>query len=530
MHLRNTLFAFGLIVLAMLPDPAAAANRRQSIEELTDESEKVVLGAVVSQNSYWTQDSLIYTDVVISPDVTILGDDEGTVVVQVPGGTVGDTQMTVSDAPEFKQGERVLLFLKRNKDRYEVSGRDAGKHQAGSEEAAAALEVVFQKLEKKSRQKQDYKRALAQEYLNRDAATTTTTSTATTSSCYIISALKWPTGSATFKIGPSVPVIWTNSINAAASTWSNAGAAIRLSNSSTSVNELSYLDLVGKYGSSYANTYAVATVWSNTYTNQITKASIEVNTRFQWSTTAQANMADVQNILTHEFGHWMRMADIYSPSTCGEATMWGTAFLGETKKRTLDQADINGLISLYGRTSTIAAPVLSAPANGGTGVSRTPSLVWGAAAGATSYQVYLGTTASPALVATVTGTSYQPGTLLAGVTYYWRVVSKNATGSASSATWSFTTTGGTLTAPVLVSPANGATGLSLTPVLQWNPVAGATSYEVHLGTSSPILIGSTTATAVTIGGLKNATLYYWKIVARGSSGTAASTVRWFRTQ
>jgi len=44
----------------------------------------------------------------------------------------------------------------------------------------------------------------------------------------------------------------------------------------------------------------------------------------------------------------MRLLDIYSPTTCSEVTMWGSAGYGETKKRTLEQADIDGFISLYG--------------------------------------------------------------------------------------------------------------------------------------------------------------------------------------
>ncbi len=80
------------------------------------------------------------------------------------------------------------------------------------------------------------------------------------------------------------------------------------------------VDLVAKYGSSYSNTYALTTNWFSS--NIISKTIIEIGTKWQWSTSGQANMADVQNIITHEFGHWMHLIDIYSPSTCGAATMW----------------------------------------------------------------------------------------------------------------------------------------------------------------------------------------------------------------
>jgi uncharacterized protein (TIGR03437 family) len=96
-----------------------------------------------------------------------------------------------------------------------------------------------------------------------------------------------------------------------------------------------------------------------------------------------------------------------------------------------------------------ASPVLISPANAATGVTTTPALAWSASPGATSYVVSLGTSLSPSQVATVSGTTYSPSSLSANTTYYWNVVATNATGSATSATFSFTTeavvTGGSQT-------------------------------------------------------------------------------------
>ena len=82
-------------------------------------------------------------------------------------------------------------------------------------------------------------------------------------------------------------------------------------------------------------------------------------------------------------------------------------------------------------------PVLAAPANGAAGVLVAPTLTWTGAA--ESYDVYFGTSSTPALVASTTGTSYAPPTLASGATYYWQIVARNSFGSTSSATWSFTT-------------------------------------------------------------------------------------------
>ena len=92
--------------------------------------------------------------------------------------------------------------------------------------------------------------------------------------------------------------------------------------------------------------------------------------------------------------------------------------------------------------TTILAPLagppsLISPANGATGVSPSPTLSWGAPQGALNYDVYFGPLSSPPFVTNTTGTSYSPGTLTPGATYYWRVVAKHGDVSLSSPTWSF---------------------------------------------------------------------------------------------
>lgn len=97
-------------------------------------------------------------------------------------------------------------------------------------------------------------------------------------------------------------------------------------------------------------------------------------------------------------------------------------------------------------TTIISAPGLSSPANAATNVSRTPTLTWSAAAGATTYNVQYSTT-SGFTTGTVTlnaipATSLAISTtLLSRTRYYWRVQSvKGTVTSAYSATRSFTTT------------------------------------------------------------------------------------------
>jgi hypothetical protein len=79
------------------------------------------------------------------------------------------------------------------------------------------------------------------------------------------------------------------------------------------------------------------------------------------------------------------------------------------------------------------------PANGGTGVSLTPALIWTASAGATSYDVYFGTAPAPPLVANTTATNYAPTVLSSNTNYFWKVVAKNSSATAGSPVFSFST-------------------------------------------------------------------------------------------
>jgi len=85
--------------------------------------------------------------------------------------------------------------------------------------------------------------------------------------------------------------------------------------------------------------------------------------------------------------------------------------------------------------SVPSAPDGPSPANGATNVNANVTLGW-AATNATKYDVYF----KGALVASnVTATSFRIGSVPEGTQYSWFVVAKNAAGSTSGPTWSFTT-------------------------------------------------------------------------------------------
>ena len=216
----------------------------------------------------------------------------------------------------------------------------------------------------------------------------------------------------------------------------------------------------------------------------------------------------------------------YVPATLTAATTYYWRVVAENASG----SNTSATWSFTTQVSPPPAPLLTAPANGATGVLVAPTLTWTVSSGATFYDVYFGTAPSPALVTNTTGTTYTPATLTANTTYYWRIAAKNAGGSNASATWSFTTQILAPPAPVLTSPVNGAGGVLVAPTLVWDASAGATSYEVYFGTAaSPSLVTSTTGTSYAPGPLSQNTTYYWRIVAGNSAGSGDSATWAFTT-
>ena len=85
------------------------------------------------------------------------------------------------------------------------------------------------------------------------------------------------------------------------------------------------------------------------------------------------------------------------------------------------------------------APALFGPNDGAISQPVSISLTWISSIGATSYDVYFGTSSTPPFVSNTIVPTYTPGALNLATTYYWKIVAKNSNGSTSSATWSFAT-------------------------------------------------------------------------------------------
>lgn len=81
--------------------------------------------------------------------------------------------------------------------------------------------------------------------------------------------------------------------------------------------------------------------------------------------------------------------------------------------------------------------------------------------------------------------------------------------------------------PTLASPANGATSQPLTITLSWLPSSDADSYTYQIATDAGftaiVATGTVGSTSVSVSGLANNTLHYWRVLATNTAGSSGYT-------
>jgi hypothetical protein len=273
--------------------------------ELMVRSDLVVSGVVVSMNSHWdASKTIIYTDVVIATERFDKGSAGSQVTVRVPGGEVGDAGLAVEDMPVFVSGQRVTLYL--------IKGVEVGTY-----ELAAG-----------------YVGAL----------------TAGGTHYYSYTGYHRSPASISYYINSSLPSGWSAAIQAGGTTWNAAGSAFRYNYAGATTRTGPTADgynVVWRNDLGAGGTIAANYYWYDRRTKIISENDIIFNSRLAWSTSGSPGTYDVQNIATHELGHCLCLDDIYK-SYQSEMTMYGYAGTGETKKRTLEFGDIDGIKTIYG--------------------------------------------------------------------------------------------------------------------------------------------------------------------------------------
>jgi fibronectin type 3 domain-containing protein len=178
-----------------------------------------------------------------------------------------------------------------------------------------------------------------------------------------------------------------------------------------------------------------------------------------------------------------------------------------------------------GKSSEVSAtPQVSAPAAPtnllASAGNAQVALSWTASSGASSYDIYRGTSSgSEALVDYgITSASFTDTGLSNGTTYYYEVSAVNAGGESGRSN--------EVSATPQVAPPAAPTNLVASAgnaqvALSWTGSSGATSYNVYRGTASgaeTLLQTGITTTSFTNSGLSNGTTYYYEVTAVDAGG------------
>ncbi len=165
---------------------------------------------------------------------------------------------------------------------------------------------------------------------------------------YLINSLGAPTGA-------------VGAVTSSFQTWENEPTAMNFEykgTTSTSGSVLDYSNVVSwqNITSQYPGAIAVTVVWYYRGSKEIVDVDAIMNSAFDWSvndciapnceTPASVTSYDVQNIMTHEAGHWLMLLDLYQWNT-QKLTMYGYGTRGELQKRTLGVGDELGIDRIY---------------------------------------------------------------------------------------------------------------------------------------------------------------------------------------
>lgn len=157
------------------------------------------------------------------------------------------------------------------------------------------------------------------------------------------SGASWSGNSASYWTNNStIPTGWRTAISSAANTWTNVStSAFTLSNTDPFQPSNGNDVRVGTIDNAYV---ALTSVYASP--TLITKTILTFSNNKTFATNGSIGAYDVQDIATHEFGHWVFLADQGS-SSCSASTMKTPVYYGETFRRSLDTSDINGVSWQY---------------------------------------------------------------------------------------------------------------------------------------------------------------------------------------
>ncbi len=181
---------------------------------------------------------------------------------------------------------------------------------------------------------------------------------------YDVSPYRWQTTGIKYTINPSTAVRnyrlsqndVKNAITNSFETWDKAIApqinlydsnGVTMSSTArASLNSPDYKNVITWASISNHNIVAMSNMWYRTSDNRLVDCDIVFNTYFKWGIGSSTGKYDIQDICTHEVGHWTGLNDIYDGHYT-PMTMYGYASFGETYKRSLEPGDVTGVNVAY---------------------------------------------------------------------------------------------------------------------------------------------------------------------------------------
>lgn len=101
-----------LLCVALAAPVAASTFIHMTPRQMLAESIAVVDGEVLSVNSFWDEAGMIIvTEAMVQVHEAVIGDAPTVVALRTFGGTVGGYTIEAHGFPEFRVGERMLLFV-----------------------------------------------------------------------------------------------------------------------------------------------------------------------------------------------------------------------------------------------------------------------------------------------------------------------------------------------------------------------------------------------------------------------------------
>jgi hypothetical protein len=198
-----------------------------------------------------------------------------------------------------------------------------------------------------------------------------------------------------------------------------------------------------------------------------------------------------------------------------------------------------GTIVSFVTLTTLPAPLLSSPINGGSNISIAPTFSWSSVSGASSYRLIVATTpsalptdpTSPAcgtgciLDVTPSGTTYSAlnGILEAGTTYYWEVHARSLLQYGNWSSISSFSTSGPAIASIAISPSALTSGSSATVTVTLNGPAPVNGTQVSLTTTSSSAFPVPSSLSISAGNTSGSVSVVGGSVSSSTSVTVTAT-------